>query len=74
MSTHTAQAPDPVRKAIHDLNGELFLIRGHVELARAANTSDAVTAQLDAIFRHTDAMAEATKRLRELHMQSHTES
>lgn len=64
------QTQDPVRKAIHDLNGEIFLIRGHVELARAQCPDGPVREQLDAIFRHTDVLAEVTKRLRKLREES----
>ncbi len=66
MQIMAKTASDPVRKAIHDLNGEIFLIRGHVELARAQAPDSHIREQLDAIFRHTDQLAEVTKRLRKL--------
>lgn len=70
MSDATSNA---LRKAIHDLNGELFLIRGHVDLARASCPEGPVREQLDEIFRRTEQIAEISKRLRKLQIDSDRE-
>ncbi|MFW5883704.1 MAG: hypothetical protein ACOCVG_04985 [Verrucomicrobiota bacterium] len=56
-----------MNKAIHDLNGELFLIRGAVELTRnARHDASTLQAELEKIEERTHRMEQIVKDLRRL--------
>lgn len=56
---------DTIRKIIHDLNGELFLIRGNAELALDEVSKDSlVYRNLNQIMERTDALSALASRLR----------
>jgi nitrogen-specific signal transduction histidine kinase len=56
---------DSIRKIIHDLNGELFLIRGNTELASEGMDPDCENRKhLDNIMERTDAINLLVQRLR----------
>ncbi|WOO43112.1 hypothetical protein [Rubellicoccus peritrichatus] len=57
---------DTMRKIVHDLNGEIFLIRGHVELARNSCRDLKTKKQLEGIQERTNALDLLSKRLRQL--------
>lgn len=57
---------DSIRKIIHDLNGELFLIRGNTEFATDAVAKDSPARQhLDNIMERTEEINVLVQRLRE---------
>lgn len=58
---------DSVRKIVHDMNGEIFLIRGHVELARHTCKDFKTKKQLESIQERTNALDALSKRLRKIH-------
>ena len=57
---------DSLRKIVHDLNGVIFLIHGHIELARSTCEDSETRDQLNAIHGQTNELDEICKRIRAL--------
>lgn len=58
-------APDSLRKIIHDLNGELFLIRGYTDLTlNVVKDNPIATNNLNKILERTQALEDIIKTLR----------
>lgn len=54
-----------LRSILHDLNGEMFVVRGHAELGQSKAEPDSEQARhFDAILERSDAMMEIISRLR----------
>lgn len=53
-----------LRKLIHDVNGRLFLIRGHVEIARRTDCPEQHTKSMDQIKEATDDLERFMRALR----------
>lgn len=59
-------APDSLRKLIHDLNGELFLIRGHLDLMHGEiKNSPQVMENYDKIQERLDEVQMIIKKMRQ---------
>ena len=57
-------APDSLRKLIHDLNGELFLIRGHLDLMhREIKNNSQVMENFDKIQERMDEVQMIIKKM-----------
>lgn len=55
MADSQDQKADTLRKLIHDLNGELFLIRGYADLTyKALNGEEPVSTNLKRLIERTD--------------------
>ena len=58
--------PDSLKKIIHDLNGELFLIRGYVDLTKNLVENDEIaTRNLQKIMERTHALEDIIQILRD---------
>ena len=58
--------PDSLKKIIHDLNGELFLIRGYVDLTKNLVENDEIaTINLQKIMERTHALEDIIQILRD---------
>lgn len=66
MHSQPENNEDTIRKIIHDLNGELFLIRGNAELAGDGIDPNSETRKhLDKIMERTNAINGLVQRLRQ---------
>lgn len=66
----TQPDPDTLRKIIHDLNGDLFLIRGYADLASTRFELEPQVAQyLEKIVAQCDDLEATIGRLREKQLQ-----
>lgn len=66
MNSQSESSEDSIRKIIHDLNGELFLIRGNAELASEGLDPNSETRKhLDNITERTNAINRLVQRLRQ---------
>ena len=65
MNTQPKSSGDTIQKIIHDLNGELFLIRGNTELAgEDIDPNSEARKHLDNIMERTEAINLLVQRLR----------
>ena len=65
MHQSSVPSDDTLRKIIHELNGELFLIRGNLELARECTQADApIHNHLENIKQRTEEISKLVKRLK----------
>lgn len=64
MSTSPIR-PEDLRPVVHQMNSELFLIRGHAELASMATEQGApAAAQLEKVMVHADNLAATIARIK----------
>lgn len=65
MADSQDQQTETLRKLIHDLNGELFLIRGYADLAsKALKEEDPASTNLKRLIERTDEMEKIVVKLK----------